>query len=356
MTTRRRGKLVAYYLIGAVLLGLGIVGFCSLAESRLLKEAPYDVDISEAPGLRGRIYSLEEDRYLLVVFIPRTAARRGFIVDVERKEIGIPNFRTYTRLGRFALVDKMTLLGYPKPYAELVADFENADGVYSIKVTAHAFDPNFTDPDTKACLEAELIYNRRVVLKPRSEKGRQGRINRANSPGKCKTGIEETSGQIEVTSPITDHRFNAGLGVPITLCGGATNRQEVFRRRRSEGVSGACGRRLHRTEPGLESQRTESRPSQRGFDPAQMKLGSCQTELRSGHFKLDPGQTKLDPDDIELHLGIIELDPGRIELDTARILLGRRGCPWPVGRPSKGGQKQTSGGETAVDKPLSASG
>lgn len=172
MTARRRGKLVAYYLIGAVLLGLGIVGFCSLAESRLLKEAPYDVDISEAPELRGRIYSLEEGRYLLVVFIPRTAARRGFIVDVKRKEIGIPNFRTYTRLGRFALVDKMTLLGYPKPYAELVADFENADGVYSIKVTAHAFDPNFTDPDTKACLEAELIYNRRVVLKPRSEKGR----------------------------------------------------------------------------------------------------------------------------------------------------------------------------------------
>lgn len=150
-------------------MGFAVIAFCSFAEWAFLVEAPYDVEISGVPQLQGRVYSLDTDQYLLVVFRPEVSAQRGFIVNLREKEIGVPNFPVYTRLGRFALVDRMTLLGYPKTHGRLLADVESTDHIHSIRVTALASDPTFADPNTGKYLEEELIYGRRVVLKPRGQ-------------------------------------------------------------------------------------------------------------------------------------------------------------------------------------------
>jgi hypothetical protein len=164
--TARKKKLVRRFVAGFLSLGVAVFVSCSLGESALLKEAPYDVVIPEDPRLEGRLYSLDDGQYLLVVLIPKTSTRRGFIVDMGKEEIGIPNFASYTRMGRFALVDKMTLWGYPPFYGGLLADFESINGSHLIRVTGHVADPTFADPETKTFLQEELIYDKRLILRP----------------------------------------------------------------------------------------------------------------------------------------------------------------------------------------------
>ena len=170
MTGKKR-KPALYCVVGILVLivGVGVVWLCCFSESALLKEAAYDVQVSESPELRAKLYSLGEQGYLLVLYLPGTPTRRGFIVDMEARTMGLPNFTSYTRLGRFALVDKMTLLGYPEPWGELIADFENSGDSWTIKVTGYADDPKFHDPRTRSFLEEELIYEKKIVLTPKHE-------------------------------------------------------------------------------------------------------------------------------------------------------------------------------------------
>jgi len=169
MTGKKR-KPALYCVVGILVLivGVGVVWLCCFSESALLKEAAYDVQVSESPELRAKLYSLGEQGYLLVLYLPGTSTKRGFIVDMEARTMGIPDFTSYTRLGRFALVDKMTLLGYPDP-GELIADFEKNGDRWIIKVTGSAFDPEFDHPDTRPFLEEELIYEKKIVLTPKHE-------------------------------------------------------------------------------------------------------------------------------------------------------------------------------------------
>ncbi len=163
MTGKRR-KLVTCCLAGVVLLVSGLFWLCCLSESAFLKEAPYDVELPELPQLDARLYSLDAQRYLLVVYAPGTSIRRGFTVDILAKKMGMPDFTSYTRFGKFALVDKMTLLGYCETCAGLAAEFEASGDSWAIKVTGYADDPTFRD----SFLEKQLlVYEQRVVLSPR---------------------------------------------------------------------------------------------------------------------------------------------------------------------------------------------
>ncbi len=169
MTGQKR-KLALYCVAGILILivGVGVVWLCCFSESALLKEAAYDVEISGPPELHAKLYPLRELGYLLVLYLPGTSTKKGFIVDMEARTMGIPNFTSYTRLGRFALVDEMTLLGYPD-IGELIADFEKNGDSWVIKVTGCADDPRFYDPDTRPFLEEELIYEKVITLTPKHE-------------------------------------------------------------------------------------------------------------------------------------------------------------------------------------------
>jgi hypothetical protein len=162
----KRVRQARRYIIGGVLLTLSVFGVCCLGEAALLREAPYDVEIAECPDICSKLYLMDGGRHLLVLHVPGTSVRHGFIVNLQAKEIGIASLPDYLRLGRFALVNRMTLDGYCTVCGGLTADFAASGGNVILKVTGFVSDSQPADPDTESLIEEMLVYRKRITLKP----------------------------------------------------------------------------------------------------------------------------------------------------------------------------------------------
>jgi hypothetical protein len=166
MAEKKRRR--AVYCIGStVLLGLSLIGLFWLSEAAFRKEASYDVEVVDTPDVRGTLYTMSGQGDLLVLSIPGTSTRSGFVVNVPRKAMGLATLPWYTRLGRFALVHRETREGYCEFCAGLAADFNTGGDSTIITVIGWASDSKPPDERTKSFLRKMLVYEKRVVLKPR---------------------------------------------------------------------------------------------------------------------------------------------------------------------------------------------
>ena len=164
--TGKKYRRAVYCIMGLVLLGLGLGGLLWAVDSAFVKEAPYDVKIAGSPEIRGTLYTMGEQRYLLVLSVPGTSTPRGFIVNLQTKEMGFAFLPRYSRFGRFALVDRETLEGYCVFCAGLAADFSTSGDSTIITATGFISDSAPPDEDTKSFLLKMLIYEERIILKP----------------------------------------------------------------------------------------------------------------------------------------------------------------------------------------------
>ena len=166
--TGKKLRRAVYCVAGLVLLGLGLVGLLWAVDSAFVKEAPYDVKIADSPEICGTLYTMGEQRYLLVLSVPGTSTPRGFIVNLQTKEMRFAFLPRYSRFGRCALVDRETLEGYCVFCAGLAADFSTSGDNTIITATGFISDSAPPDEDTKSFLRKMLIYEKRIILKPTS--------------------------------------------------------------------------------------------------------------------------------------------------------------------------------------------
>ncbi len=119
------------------------------------------------PQLRGTVYTMGRQNLLLILSTPEVSPRYAFVVDLSRKAIGVAFLPRYRRLGRCALVHSETLEGYCETCSGLAADFSTSGDSTAITVTGW-FD-RFVNPEKNAesPLKRSLIYQKRIVLKPR---------------------------------------------------------------------------------------------------------------------------------------------------------------------------------------------
>jgi hypothetical protein len=83
----------------------------------------------------------------------------------KKARLGIASLPDYFRLGRFALVNRMTLDGYCTFCGGLTADFTTSASNVVLQVTGLASDSQPPDADTESFLREMLIYRKRIILK-----------------------------------------------------------------------------------------------------------------------------------------------------------------------------------------------
>ena len=77
------------------------------------KATQFRAVVTDKPGARARLYTLGDDRYLLVLTAKFARRPEGYYIDLFRGEVGLPDFPEYVPLGRYALVDGRIYQGFP---------------------------------------------------------------------------------------------------------------------------------------------------------------------------------------------------------------------------------------------------
>lgn len=86
-----------------------------VAGKHFIRLSTYHVSIPSKPASSGKLYSLDNDNYLLVLKKKNSGHFEVYYINMKNIEIGMPSFdeSKYIPLLRSALVDKDVLKGYP---------------------------------------------------------------------------------------------------------------------------------------------------------------------------------------------------------------------------------------------------
>jgi hypothetical protein len=132
--TRAKKKRVISVILATFLTILVLAGafylWINTGEKKLIWASAYRVHVPGDPGASGKLYSLRNGEYLLVLTSPSSKRPEGYHINLDTHEIGLPSFSksSYIPLVRSALVDDETLEGYPF-YGTIEANWEvGSDG------------------------------------------------------------------------------------------------------------------------------------------------------------------------------------------------------------------------------------
>lgn len=108
---------------------------------RLIWETDHRVLVPKDPAVSGRFYSIGSGRHLLVLSSPSLNRREGYCVNLDTQQIGLPSFSqsSYIPLRRSALVDDVTLQGYPY-YGAIEADWQVGSNGQEVRIHIKGFD------------------------------------------------------------------------------------------------------------------------------------------------------------------------------------------------------------------------
>ena len=137
-----------------------------VAGKHFIRLSTYHVSIPSKPASSGKLYSLDNDNYLLVLKYKNSNYREPCYIHLKNRKIGIPNFVGYIPLFRGALVDEMVLEGYPV-IGSLDADWEADGNDLRIRITGFTKKAMEWDPGNNEDYLREILptaYQEWIVL------------------------------------------------------------------------------------------------------------------------------------------------------------------------------------------------
>jgi len=115
MNNWKKVVLVIIPLILLILFVLGIYTYMDINDFTLISESDYLVRVQSSSDISAKLYYIKNSssRYLLVLRDLSTSQTEGYIVDLMKGTMGIPNFSYYRPFFQSAIVGSDTLLGFP---------------------------------------------------------------------------------------------------------------------------------------------------------------------------------------------------------------------------------------------------
>ena len=137
---------VLFVFVALVLMAvLGGWLYLHLNDLAIVKPSSLQVSVSGEPEMKGRLYRLGRDTYLLVLTSPSFERPEGYWVSMRDREIGWPSFGCYTECLGYAIISRETFLRFPL-VGGLEADWITNDEDIYVRITGRTLAAQEADP------------------------------------------------------------------------------------------------------------------------------------------------------------------------------------------------------------------
>jgi len=165
-------KIIVAIIVTVVITAIVIIGgfwiwfssICTPEMTLVQLSSTFRAAIPGKPDASARIYSLGRDRYLLVLMSRSSKHPEGYYLNLNYKEIGLPDFPDYIPLFKYCLVDKRIYDGFPEFSGALKADLDVKNDGEEVHIRIKGFKDKESGDEELMRENMPIAYQSKIVL------------------------------------------------------------------------------------------------------------------------------------------------------------------------------------------------